>query len=175
MTTSWCGKRCGSSPKSRPDCVPDLPAGGGDPALDKGICAKAQCKPRHRHQAFLGFLQHIDANVPPELDVHLVLDNYGTHKHARVRRWLAARPRYHLHFTPTYASWLNQVEIGFNIITRKALRRGAFASVTQPRERIRRFTDHYNPDARPFLWTATADSILHKIQRLCNHISGTEH
>ena len=71
----------------------------------------AQCKPRHRHQEFLGFLQHIDTNVPPELDVHLVADNYGTHKHARVRRWLAARPRYHLHFTPTYASWLNQVEI----------------------------------------------------------------
>ena len=71
----------------------------------------AQCKPRHRHQEFLGFLKHIDANVPPDLDVHLVVDNYGTHKHARVQRWLAARPRYHLHFTPTYASWLNQVEI----------------------------------------------------------------
>jgi putative transposase len=135
----------------------------------------AQCKPRHRHQEFLGFLQHIEANVPPDLDVHLVVDNDSTHKHDRVQRWLAARPRYHLHFTPTYASWLNQVEIWFNIITRKAIRRGSFASVTQLKERIRRFTDHYNPDAQPFLWTATADSILHKIQRLCTCISGTQH
>ncbi len=67
----------------------------------------AQCQPRHRHQAFLGFLKHMDANVPPDLDIHLVVDNYGTHKHARVKRWLAARPRCHLHFTPTHASWLN--------------------------------------------------------------------
>ena len=135
----------------------------------------AQCKPRHRHQEFLGFLKHIDANVPPDLDVHLVVDNYSTHKHARVRRWLAARPRYHLHFTPTYSSWLNQVEIWFHIITQKAIRRGSFTSVTQLKERILRFTDHYNPGARPFLWTATADSILHKIQRLCMTISETEH
>ena len=135
----------------------------------------AQCKPRHRHQEFLGFLKHIEANVPPDLDVHLVVDNYSTHKHARVKRWLADRPRYHLHFTPTYSSWLNQVEIWFNIITRQAIRRGSFASVTQLKERILRFTDHYNPGARPFLWTATADSILHKIQRLCTTISGTQH
>ncbi len=134
-----------------------------------------QCKPRHRHQEFLGFLKHIDANVPPDLDVHLVVDNYGTHKHARVKRWLAARPRYHLHFTPTHASWLNQVEIWFHIITQQAIRRGSFASVTQLKAKIRRFTDHYNPDAQPFLWTATADSILHKIQRLCMTISGTQH
>ena len=113
--------------------------------------------------------------MPPNLDVHLVVDNYSTHKHARVKRRLAARPRYHLHFTPTYASWLNQVEIWFHIITRKAIRRGSFASVTQLKERILRFTDHYNPGARPFLWTATADSILHKIQRLCMAISGTQH
>ena len=135
----------------------------------------AQCKPRHRHQEFLGFLKHIDANVPPDLDVHLVVDNCGTHKHARVKRWLAARPRYHLHFTPTYASWLNQVEIWFHIITQQALRRGSFASVTQLKAKIRRFTDHYNPGARPFLWTATADSILHKIQRLSMAISRTQH
>ena len=76
----------------------------------------ARCKPRHRHQEFLQFLKHIDANVPPELDVHLVVDNYSTHKHAKVKRWLAARPRYHMHFTPTYSPWLNQVEIWFNII-----------------------------------------------------------
>ena len=120
----------------------------------------AQCKPRHRHQEFLSFLKHIDASVPPDLDLHLVVDNYSTHKHAKVKRWLAARPRYHIHFTPTYSSWLNQVEIWFNIITRKAIRRGSFTSVTQLKEKILRFTDNYNPGAHPFLWTATADSIL---------------
>ena len=135
----------------------------------------AQCKPRHRHQEFLGFLKHIDANVPPDLDVHLVVDNYSTHKHVKVKRWLAARPRYHIHFTPTYSSWINQVEIWFNIITQKAIRRGSFSSVRQLVDKIRYFTDAYNPQARPFLWTATADSILQKIQRLCTAISGTRH
>ena len=134
-----------------------------------------QCKRRHRHQEFLSFLKHIDANVPDDLDIHLVVDNYATHKHARVKQWLAARPRYHLHFTPTYSSWLNQVEIWFNIITQKAIRRGSFSSVGQLVEKIDRFTNAYNPDARPFMWTATADSILQKIQRLCKAISGTEH
>ena len=135
----------------------------------------ARCSPRHRHQEFLQFLKHIDANVPPDLDVHLIVDNYSTHKHAKVKRWLAARPRYHIHFTPTYSSWLNQVEIWFNIITQKAIRRGSFSSVGQLVDRIRHFTDNYNPDARPFLWTATADSIIQKIQRLCHAISGTGH
>lgn len=134
-----------------------------------------QCKPRHRHQEFLSFLKHIDANVPPDLDVHLVVDNYLTHKHAKVRRWIAARPRYHIHFTPTYSSWLNQVEIWFNIITQKAIRRGSFSSVGELKDKIRHFTDSYNPNARPFMWTATADSILNKIQRLCHAISGTGH
>ena len=135
----------------------------------------AQCKPRHRHQEFLSFLKHIDANVPPDLDVHLVVDNYSTHKHVKVKRWLAARPCYHIHFTPTYSSWINQVEIWFNIITQKAIRRGSFSSVRQLVDKIRYFTDAYNPQARPFLWTATADSILQKIQRLCTAISGTRH
>ena len=135
----------------------------------------AQCKPRHRHQEFLSFLKHIDANVPPDLDVHLVVDNYSTHKHVKVKRWLAARPRYHIHFTPTYSSWINQVEIWFNIITQKAIRRGSFSSVRQLVDKIRYFTDAYNPQAHPFLWTATADSILQKIQRLCTIISGTRY
>ena len=136
----------------------------------------AQCKPRHRHQEFLSFLKHIDASVPPDLDLHLVVDNYSTHKHAKVKRWLAARPRYHIHFTPTYSSWLNQVEIWFNIITRKAIRRGSFTSVTQLKEKILHFTEHYNNSGtQPFLWTATADSILQKIQRLCTAIAGTRH
>ena len=131
----------------------------------------SQCKPRHRHQEFLGFLKHIDANVPPDLAIHLVIDPTNTPK----SYWLAARPRYHLHFTPTYSSWLNQVEIWFDIITQKAIRRGSFKSVPDLVARIQLFTDHYNPTARPFAWTATADSILQKIQRLCNAVSGTGH
>ena len=98
-----------------------------------------QCKPRHRHQEFLQFLRHIDANVPAHLEVHLIVDNYGTHKYARVKKWLASRPRFHLHFTPTYASWLNQVEIWFNIITQKAIRRGSSSSVRQLTDKIQSF------------------------------------
>lgn len=90
-----------------------------------------QCKKRHRHQEFLQFLKHIDVNVPEDMDIHLVVDNYATHKHHKVRNCLAARPRYHVHYTPTYSFWLNQVEIWFNIITQKAIRRGSFSSVKQ--------------------------------------------
>ena len=133
----------------------------------------AQCKRRHRHQEFLQFLRHIDQNVPANLDVHLIVDNYATHKHERVRRWLAARPRYHIHYTPTYSSWLNQVEIWFNIITQKAIRRGSFKSVPQLVKRIQAFVTKYNADAHPFAWTATADSILQKIKRLNKIIQGT--
>lgn len=132
-----------------------------------------RCTPRHRHQEFLQFLRHIDANVPRHLDIHLVVDNYATHKHIKVRRWLAARPRYHVHYTPTYASWLNQVEIWFNIITQRAIRRGAFRSVRDLVQRIEAFVRHYNPTAQPFMWVATADSILRKLKRLCDAISGT--
>ena len=100
---------------------------------------------------------------------------HTTHKHTKVRRWLAARPRYHVHYTPTYASWLNQVEIWFNIITQKAIRRGTFRSVKDLIDKIKRFVDQYNKNSRPFLWTATADSILAKIERLCKGIAGTAH
>jgi len=134
-----------------------------------------QCKPRHRHQEFLQFLRHIEANVPEDLDIHLVLDNYGTHKQPKVKKWLANRPRFHLHFTPTYASWLNQVEIWFNIITRRAIRRGSFRKVKELVERIEGFTAKWNANAQPFMWTATADSILAKIKRLCERISATPH
>ena len=132
-----------------------------------------RCASRHRHQEFLQFLRQIDANVPKHLDLHLVVDNYATHKHDKVRRWLAARPRYHIHYTPTYASWLNQVEIWFHIITQRAIRRGTFASVRHLIAQIRQFVEHYNPHAQPFIWTATADSILRKLQRLCEAIAGT--
>lgn len=135
----------------------------------------AQCRRRHRHQEFLQFLRHIEASVPHELGVHLIVDNYATHKHAKVRRWLAARPRFHVHYTPTYASWLNQVEIWFNIITQRAIRRGTFRSVGDLVARIDDFVHHYNRRCHPFVWTATADSILDKIERLCKAIAGTSH
>ncbi|MEO7402092.1 MAG: IS630 family transposase [Burkholderiales bacterium] len=135
----------------------------------------AQCKPRHRHQEFLSFLRHVEANTPAHLDLHLVVDNYGTHKHARVRAWLAKRPRIHLHHTPTYSSWLNQVERWFGIITQRAIRRGSFNSVTDLRRKIERFVQHWNEHPRAFNWTASADSIFEKLSRLSKAISGTRH
>jgi len=135
----------------------------------------AQCKKRHRHQEFLGFLRHIETSVPKDLDVHLVIDNSATHKHAKVRSWLATRPRYQVHYTPTYSSWLNQVEIWFNTITQRAIRRGTFRSVRQLIEKIDLFVSNYNQHSTPFAWTATADSILEKLSRLCERISETQH
>lgn len=132
-----------------------------------------QCTRRHRHQEFLTFLKHVDANVPAELDVHLILDNYATHKHAKVRAWLARRTRYHVHFTPTYASWLNQVERWFGLITQRAIRRGSFRTVRELTRRIDTFVTRYNHTAAPFRWTATADSILAKIGRIAKAINGT--
>lgn len=134
-----------------------------------------QCKARHRHQEFLAFLRHIEANVPAGLDVHLIVDNYATHKHAKVKAWLAKRPRYHIHYTPTYASWLNQVERWFGIITQQAIRRGSFSSVKELIAKIQRFVDHYNHGASPFVWTASTESILAKLERLSSYISGTRH
>ena len=134
-----------------------------------------ECRPRHRHQEFLGFLRRLDECIPPELDVHLIVDNYGTHKHSKVRTWLAQRPRYQIHYTPTYSSWLNQVERWFALITQRAIRRGSFRSVKELVEKIDSFVQHYNRSHRPFVWTATADSILAKITRLCSYISGTRH
>src|SRR5580692_1736111 len=134
-----------------------------------------QCKPRHRHQEFLAFLNHLDRNVPPGLDIHLIADNYGTHKHAKVKAWLARHPRYHIHYTPTYASWLNQVERWFGLITQQEIRRGSFHSVKELVQKIDDYVAHYNLHRRPFTWTATADSILVKLRRLCKLINGTLH
>lgn len=134
-----------------------------------------QCKPQHRHQEFLSFLRHIETSVPTHLDVHLICDNYGTHKHAKVKAWLAKRPRFHLHFTPTYSSWLNQVERWFALITNQAIRRGSFDSVVELKRKIQQYVEQYNQHPRPFKWTATADSILAKIERLCKVINGTGH
>ena len=107
--------------------------------------------------------------------MHVIVDNYATHKHPRVKRWLATRPRFHVHFTPTYASWLNQVEIWFNRITQRAIRRGTFRSVKELVTKIDQFVENDNHNPQPFVWTATADSIFAKVQRLCERISGTEH
>ncbi len=134
-----------------------------------------ECKPRHRQQEFLSFLRHLDESMPPELDLHLIVDNYATHKHPKVRTWLAQRPRYHMHYTPTYSSWLNQVERWFGLITQRAIRRGSFTSVHDLVQKIDAFVERYNRSSRPFVWTATADSILQKIARLCSRISGTPH
>ncbi len=135
----------------------------------------ATCKLRHRHQEFLSFLREIDKAVPAELDVHCIADNYGTHNHPKVKAWLAARQRWHMHFIPTYSSWLNQVERFFALITDKAIRRGSFNSVKQLVQRIDHFVASYNNNCQPFRWTATADSILEKLHRLCSRISGTGH
>jgi putative transposase len=134
-----------------------------------------QCRSRHRHQEYLSFLRQIEKSVPADLSVHIIADNYATHKHAKVKRWLAARPRFQVHFTPTYASWLNQVEIWFNRITQQAIRRGTFRSVKELVAKIDDFVQNANATARPFVWTATAESILTKVQRLCERISGTVH
>jgi transposase len=104
----------------------------------------AQCKPRHRHQEFLSFLNHLDHNVPAQLEVHLIADNYATHKHPRVKAWLARHPRYHIHYTPTYSSWLNQVERWFGLITQQAIRRGSFRSVRQLVQKIDQYVAHHN-------------------------------
>jgi transposase len=121
------------------------------------------CHRRHRHQEFLRFLRRIDAAVPKGLAIHLILDNYGTHKTPAVRRWFAAHPRFELHFTPTSASWLNQVERFFAEITRRRIRRGTFTSVAALERAIMEYLDVHNTKPRPFVWTATADTIFDKI------------
>ena len=132
-----------------------------------------QCKRRHGHQEFLAFLRHIDTSVPAHLEIHLIVDNYATHKHLKVKNWLARRARYHMHYTPTYASWINQVERWFGLITQRAIRRGSFSNVKELVRKINAFVEHYNAQASPFTWVATAESILAKIERLCSVISGT--
>jgi transposase len=130
------------------------------------------CHPRHRHTEFLDFLRLV-AKAYPRRQLHVVLDNYATHKHQRVQAWLARHPRVHLHFTPTYASWLNLVEVFFAIIQRQALRRGDFASVDELMATIRRFCDGWNQRCHPFTWTKDADQILGKLNR--QNTSATDH
>lgn len=124
-----------------------------------------KCLPRHRHGEFLAFLKIINRNVPRGLDVHLIVDNYGTHKHPNVKKWLVANPRFHLHFIPTSSSWLNMVERWFRELTDKAIRRGVFASVPDLIKAIEAYLAAHNDDPKPFVWTATAESILEKVRR----------
>jgi len=123
------------------------------------------CLPRHRHTEFMKFLNVIDAEVPDGLDVHLILDNYTTHKHAKVQVWLGKHPRFHLHFTPTSSSWLNLIERWFRELTDKALRRGVFHSVPDLIAAIETYLHAHNNDPKPFVWTATAEDILAKVAR----------
>ncbi len=124
-----------------------------------------QCYARHRHQEFLKFLQRLDAEFPAELKLHVVMDNYGTHKHPRVQRWLQRHERFVPHFIPTSSSWLNLVERWFGELTGKRIRRGVFVSVADLQMAIEEFLAAWNEDPRPFVWTATVDSIIAKLSR----------
>ena len=135
----------------------------------------AQCHKRHRSVEFKKFLEAIDRAVPEDLDVHLILDNYQTHKTQLIRNWLAKRPRFHLHFTPTSASWLNMVERWFAALTEKQIRRGVHRSTRELETAIERFVEATNEDPKPFVWTKTADQILDTIARFCERTSNPGH
>jgi transposase len=123
------------------------------------------CMPRHRHQEWLKFLRQIDRETPSDREIHLIADNYSTHKHANVLRWIARHPRFHLHFTPTSASWLNMVERFFRDLTETQISRGVFHSVDQLNEALLRAVEQHNADPKPFIWTAKATDILEKVKR----------
>jgi transposase len=133
-----------------------------------------QCYEKHRHQEFLKFLRHLDREFPKGKTLHLILDNYGTHKHANVVNWLDKHPRFHLHFTPTSSSWLNLIERWFGHLTQKQLKRGVFRSVPELIASIHTFIDATNDDPRPFVWTAKVDDILRKVGK-CKAILDTQH
>jgi transposase len=135
------------------------------------------CHRRHRQQEFVKFLDRIDATLTrePGVSIHIVMDNYGTHKTAKVKRWFQRHPDYHLHFTPTYSSWLNQVERFFAEITEKRIRRGCFRSVKQLEEAIQEYLENHNKNPRPFVWTATAEKILERVAKVCKRISDSGH
>jgi transposase len=145
-------------------------------ALDVATgAAIAKCHRRHRHQDFLKFLGEIDAAIPGDAEVHLVMDNYGTHKVTRVRNWFARRPRYHVHFTPTSGSWLNLVERLFAEVTERCVRRGSHTSIRQLEQAMLVYLQQRNRDPKPFVWTADADLILGKVERLCKRIYDSGH
>jgi transposase len=125
----------------------------------------ADFKPRHRHQEWLDFLKTIEAAVEPELDIHIICDNYGTHKHDKVQRWLARHPRIQVHFTPTSSSWLNLVERWFRDLTERCIRRGSFSSVDKLEAAIWQYIDHSNDHSKPFRWTANPTNVIAKVAR----------
>jgi transposase len=133
-----------------------------------------QCMKRHRHQEFLKFLRTIDRNTDKKLDLHLIVDNYCTHKHANVKAWLEKHPRFHFHFIPTSSSWLNLVERWFAEITNKRIRRGVFHSVPELTTAIEDFISHNNENPKPFVWTKSADQIIKKVNR-CKAILNSVH
>jgi len=132
-----------------------------------------RCYKRHRAAEFRRFLDDIDAAVPADLDIHLIMDNYATHKAPTIKAWLAKRPRYHVHFTPTYASWLNQVERWFALLTERQIKRGAHRSVAQLEDAITAFIASHNQDPKPFRWTKSADDIFQSIARFCQRTLAT--
>ncbi|TMJ89810.1 MAG: IS630 family transposase [Alphaproteobacteria bacterium] len=132
-----------------------------------------KCYKRHRAAEFLDFLKQIDAQAPHGLDVHIVMDNYATHKTAAIKAWLMRRPHYHVHFTPTSASWINQVERWFAELTRKKLRRGVHTSISQLEADIRAFIERHNENPRPYRWTKSADDILSSVKRFCQKAEQT--
>lgn len=123
------------------------------------------CFERHRHEEFLKFLRQVDRQTPPELDLHLIVDNYATHKHPKVKNWLKRHPRFHLHFIPTSSSWLNLVERWFGEITRKRIRRGVFKSAAELVQAIEEYVEHNNKNPKPFVWTKRVEQILEKVNR----------
>ena len=123
------------------------------------------CMPKHRHQEWIKFLKHIDAETPAELDLHLIVDNYATHKHPKVQSWLKRHRRFHVHFIPTSSSWLNLVERWFREITDKRIRRGTFRNVEQLKQAIMAYIERHNQSPKPLVWTAQADEILAKVRR----------
>jgi transposase len=125
----------------------------------------AECMPRHRHQEWIKFLKRIDAETPADLDLHLIVDNYATHKHPKVKSWLKRHPRFHIHFTPTSSSWLNVIERWFRDITQNRIRNGVFRSVAQLEQAIREYIEHHNANPSTFVWTKKADDILEKVSR----------
>ncbi len=134
----------------------------------------SQCQARHRHGEWLKFLRQIDRETPGDRSLHLICDNYATHKHPKVQRWLARHPRFQMHFTPTSASWLNMVERFFRDLTTQRLRRGVFTSVPQLIETIDAYVAHHNQKPKPFIWTAAASDILEKVKRANRRLSSKQ-
>jgi len=135
---------------------------------------ETSCKKSHTHKDFIQFLNQVKKNAPKNLEMHIILDNYCTRKHKKVKEWLIRNPRFHFHFIPTYSSWLNQVERWFGLVTDKAIRRGSFTSVKQLVEKIEEYKEAYNESCKPFVWTATSEEIFAKLERLCEKLQKTQ-